>query len=200
MAGNTETGASKTWAAVASVCASASNSMPDHSGTVLSQPAISMNELRLTDTNAADDSAGSVWGLDGNLFMPVVASTALSIGVILILFSFFHVAGWLSFLLGAVPFAFPLAMPHARFQPVFVDDVVDAIVRCLKQPGASRRQTYQLGGPQIYTLREIVGMVAKITGRGRVIVGLPNFAARICGSTAAEACTALRTLPSNASK
>ena len=82
-------------------------------------------------------------------------------------------------LLGAVPFAFPLAMPHARFQPVFVDDVVDAIVRCLQQPGASSRQTYQLGGPQIYTLREIVGMVAKITGRGRVIVGLPNFAARI---------------------
>jgi hypothetical protein len=48
-----------------------------------------MNELRLTDTNAADDSAGSVWGLDGNLFMPVVASAALSIGVILILFGFF---------------------------------------------------------------------------------------------------------------
>jgi NADH dehydrogenase len=62
---------------------------------------------------------------------------------------------------------------------VFVDDVVDAIVRCLQQPGASSRQTYQLGGPQIYTLREIVGMVAKVTGRGRVIVGLPNFAARI---------------------
>jgi uncharacterized protein YbjT (DUF2867 family) len=82
-------------------------------------------------------------------------------------------------LLGAVPFAFPLAMPHARFQPVFVDDVVDAIVRCLQQPGASSRQTYQLGGPQIYTLREIVGMVSKITGRGRLIVGLPKFAARI---------------------
>jgi uncharacterized protein YbjT (DUF2867 family) len=82
-------------------------------------------------------------------------------------------------LLGAVPFAFPLAMPHARFQPVFVDDVVDAIVRCLQQPGASRHQTYQLGGPQIYTLREIVGMVSKITGRGRLIIGLPNFAARV---------------------
>ena len=50
-----------------------------------------MNELRLTDTNAADDSAGSVWGLDGNLFMPVVASAAISIGVILILFSLLHV-------------------------------------------------------------------------------------------------------------
>ena len=70
-----------------------------------------MNELRLTDTNAADDSAGSVWGLDGNLFMPVVASAALSIGVILILFSFLHVAWWLSFPLGAVPFG---GNPHLR--------------------------------------------------------------------------------------
>ena len=63
-----------------------------------------MNELRLTDTNAADDSAGSAFGLDGNLFMPVVASAALSIGVILVLFGFFHLYWWLSFPLGAVPF------------------------------------------------------------------------------------------------
>ncbi|HUB68136.1 MAG TPA: hypothetical protein VL981_11690 [Candidatus Methylacidiphilales bacterium] len=67
-----------------------------------------MNELRLTDTNAADDSAGSVWGLDGSLFMPVVASAAISIGVILILFSFFHLVWWMSFPLGAVPFTFTL--------------------------------------------------------------------------------------------
>ncbi|MBC7368980.1 MAG: hypothetical protein H7343_19580, partial [Undibacterium sp.] len=31
-----------------------------------------MNELRFTDTNAADDSAGRVFGLDGNLYLPVV--------------------------------------------------------------------------------------------------------------------------------
>ena len=68
-----------------------------------------MNELRLSDTNAADDSAGSAFGLDGNLFMPVVASAALSIGVILILFGFFHLYWWLSFPLGAVPFVLTLA-------------------------------------------------------------------------------------------
>jgi hypothetical protein len=61
--------------------------------------------LRLTDTNAADDSGGSVWGLDGNLFMPVVASAALSVGVLLLLFSVLHVHWLLSTLLGAVPFA-----------------------------------------------------------------------------------------------
>ena len=81
-------------------------------------------------------------------------------------------------LLAAIPLIFPLARPHARFQPVSVDDVVDALVRCLRG-GASSRQTYELGGPQIYSLREIVELVAKLTGRRRWIVGLPNFAARV---------------------
>jgi uncharacterized protein YbjT (DUF2867 family) len=40
---------------------------------------------------------------------------------------------------------------------------------------ACSRQTYELGGPQVYSLREIVSLVAKLTGRRRWIVGLPNF-------------------------
>ena len=83
-------------------------------------------------------------------------------------------------LLASVPFVLPLARPHARFQPVFVDDVVDAMLRCL-QGDASVHQTYQLGGPQVYTLSEIVHLVAKTTGQGRWIVGLPNFAAWLQG-------------------
>jgi hypothetical protein len=68
-----------------------------------------MSQLRLTDTNAADDSAGSVWGLDGNLFMPVVASAALSIGLLLVLFGAFHVHWLASVLIAAVPFGATLA-------------------------------------------------------------------------------------------
>ena len=63
-------------------------------------------------------------------------------------------------LLASIPLVFPLAKPNARFQPVFVDDVIDALLRCL-HGGACRRQTYQLGGPQMYSLREIVSLVAK---------------------------------------
>ena len=81
-------------------------------------------------------------------------------------------------LLAAIPFAFPLARADARLQPVWVDDVVDALLRCL-HGGASSRQTYELGGPQMYTLREIVGLVATLTRRRRWIVGLPNFLGRI---------------------
>lgn len=83
-------------------------------------------------------------------------------------------------LLGSVPFVFPLARPDARFQPVFVDDVIAAFLRCLRG-GACSSQTYQLGGPQIYSLREIVQLVARLTGRRRWIVGLPDAVARLQG-------------------
>jgi NADH dehydrogenase len=80
-------------------------------------------------------------------------------------------------LLGALPLAFPLAKPNARFQPVFVDDVVEAVVRCLY--GAHSHRVLELGGPEQYSLREIVALVATITRRHRWIVGLPDFAARL---------------------
>ena len=83
-------------------------------------------------------------------------------------------------LLASVPFVFPLARPNARFQPVLVDDVIEALRRCLRG-GASSRQTYELGGPRVYTLREIVELVSKLTGRRRGIIGLPDFAARLQG-------------------
>ena len=81
-------------------------------------------------------------------------------------------------LLAAIPLVFPLARPNARLQPVAVDDVVNAMRLCL-HGGASSRQTYQLGGPQVYSLREIVGLVAKLTRRPRWIIGLPNVLGRM---------------------
>ena len=81
-------------------------------------------------------------------------------------------------LLAAIPFVLPLARPNARLQPVLVDDVVNALRHCL-HGGASSRQTYELGGPQVYTLREITSLVAKLTHSRRWIMGLPNFAGRL---------------------
>jgi uncharacterized protein YbjT (DUF2867 family) len=76
-------------------------------------------------------------------------------------------------LLATIPCVLPLAKPNARFQPVFVDDVVEALRRCL-HGGSCSRQTYELGGPHTYSLREIVNMAAKLTGRRRWIMGLPD--------------------------
>ena len=83
-------------------------------------------------------------------------------------------------LLGAIPLAFPLARPNARLQPVSVDDVVEALLRCL-HGGACSKRTYELGGPQVYTLREIVELVAKLSGHRRVVIGLPDFIAWLQG-------------------
>ncbi|HXP64154.1 MAG TPA: complex I NDUFA9 subunit family protein [Steroidobacteraceae bacterium] len=83
-------------------------------------------------------------------------------------------------LLAAIPAVFPLARPNAKLQPVWVNDVVDALLSCL-HGGASSRQTYELGGPQVYTLREVVSLVAVLTGRRRWIIGLPGFLGWIQG-------------------
>jgi uncharacterized protein YbjT (DUF2867 family) len=80
-------------------------------------------------------------------------------------------------LLAAIPLVFPLARPNARLQPLWVDDMVDAVLRCLHSGAASRR-TYELGGPQVYTLKEIVAWVAKLTHHRRWIIGLPDFIGR----------------------
>ncbi len=81
-------------------------------------------------------------------------------------------------LLAAMPLIFPLAMPQTRFQPVFVDDVVEAVLRSIHGGSASRR-ILQLGGPRQYSLRQIVEFVANVTGRRRWIIGLPKPLARL---------------------
>jgi uncharacterized protein YbjT (DUF2867 family) len=64
-----------------------------------------------------------------------------------------------------------LASPGARFQPVFVEDVARALTACLMEPHAFG-QTYELCGPKIYTLRELVEYVCRTLGVERYIVEL----------------------------
>jgi uncharacterized protein YbjT (DUF2867 family) len=61
---------------------------------------------------------------------------------------------------------------ETRFQPVYVGDVADAVVACLEDPATAGR-VYELGGPKIYTFREVLELVLNEIRRKRRFVDLP---------------------------
>lgn len=65
-----------------------------------------------------------------------------------------------------------------RFQPVYVGDVADATLACLTN-SAFEGQTFELGGPRAYTMREIMELVAQQTGRRTRVVPVPFWVARL---------------------
>jgi uncharacterized protein YbjT (DUF2867 family) len=67
----------------------------------------------------------------------------------------------------------PLACPKARLQPVFAGDVAKVMVASLEDP-MTWGKTYELVGPQSYTLKELVQWTAKTKGQRRLIIGLPG--------------------------
>lgn len=67
----------------------------------------------------------------------------------------------------------PIACPQARFQPVYVGDVAQAMAHSLDEPDSGGK-VYELAGPREYTLRELVELVCAITGRHRAVIGLPE--------------------------
>jgi len=74
-------------------------------------------------------------------------------------------------LLRRVPFVFPLACAGARMQPVHVDDVAQAFVFALDRH-ATFGKRYNLCGPQVYSLQEIVTYLARQLGLKRRILPL----------------------------
>jgi NADH dehydrogenase len=59
-----------------------------------------------------------------------------------------------------------------RFQPVYVGDVAEAVIAGLQRDDAAGR-TYELGGPSIYTFRELLRYLLEVTGRRRLLLNLP---------------------------
>ena len=64
-----------------------------------------------------------------------------------------------------------LGSPDARFQPVYVGDVALAYAESLTRLDAIG-QSYDLVGPKVYTLRELVAYVGEVTGKRRPVFGL----------------------------
>lgn len=72
----------------------------------------------------------------------------------------------------------PLARARAKFAPVYVGDVVDAFARALPD-AATHRQTYELYGPEVMTLAQIVRYTARESGLRRLVVPLPDALGRL---------------------
>lgn len=67
----------------------------------------------------------------------------------------------------------PLAGAEARFQPVWVEDVAEAVVRCLDDR-STFGETIECCGPEVYTLRQLVEMAGRLSGHPRPVIALPD--------------------------
>jgi NADH dehydrogenase len=72
----------------------------------------------------------------------------------------------------------PLPQLSARFAPVYVEDVAAAVVKAL-QDSNTYGKTYELCGPEIYSLGEILQFILRQLGIRRIVLPLPLFLGRI---------------------
>lgn len=67
----------------------------------------------------------------------------------------------------------PLARLDARFAPVFVGDVAEAFVRAIGD-SHTYGKTYELCGPDVFSLEEILRLICRVRGIRRLVIGLPG--------------------------
>ncbi len=86
-------------------------------------------------------------------------------------------------MIGFLPPLVPMMLPgaSARFQPVWVDDVARAFVASVNDE-STYGQRYELVGPKVYTLKELIAYVMKLSHRKHMIIGLPGFVTSMLAS------------------
>ena len=68
---------------------------------------------------------------------------------------------------------------QTRFQPVFVEDVAKAVAESVTR--GTSGQTYELGGPKVYTFKELLKFLLGAIDKKRLLLPMPWFAANIMG-------------------
>lgn len=76
-----------------------------------------------------------------------------------------------------IPLILPIVGADTRFQPVWVVDVAEAAGRAAG--GGVVPGTYELGGPNVYTLRQAVALTLSAAHRRRLVINLPFWLARM---------------------
>jgi len=96
---------------------------------------------------------------------------------------FFNLFGWMAQVFPVIAL-FTNHNPHSpagggpKFQPVFVGDVVEAMAQALTGEGHAGK-IYELAGPRVYEMRDIVHLVNRETQRNRLVMGIPFPLAQI---------------------
>ncbi|MEO7066176.1 MAG: complex I NDUFA9 subunit family protein [Rhodanobacter sp.] len=73
----------------------------------------------------------------------------------------------------------PLARAPSRMAPTWVGDVAEAIARCVNTPALGRQRSFELYGPEVLTLGEIVRKIRDASGRHTPIINLPDSLGRL---------------------
>ena len=84
-------------------------------------------------------------------------------------------------LLNFVPYFFPLACYNSKFAPIYVNELSDFIIKSINDPKSFNKQ-YNLCGPKIYTLKEILELVIKAKNRNIKVIPLSITMSKIQAS------------------
>lgn len=68
----------------------------------------------------------------------------------------------------------PVVSGRSRFQPVYAADAGKAVVEAALHPRDHGGNTYELGGPQVMTMRELIEFVGEATGHRRLLADVPD--------------------------
>ena len=90
---------------------------------------------------------------------------------------FFNKFGQMAALFPALPL---IGGGETKFQPVYVGDVAAVVAQAVSSP-AAEGLTYELGGPTVYSFKQLLEMILVETGRNRVLAPIPWFAAGLIG-------------------
>jgi uncharacterized protein YbjT (DUF2867 family) len=80
--------------------------------------------------------------------------------------------------LGAMLPFMPVVAGDTRFQPVYVGDVADAAMAALSDPSAAGK-VFELGGPRVMSMRQVLRYILDVTGRRRPMIALPEGFVRL---------------------
>ena len=71
----------------------------------------------------------------------------------------------------------PVIAPETRLQPLFVRDLGRAIAAAALDPGTHGGKTYELAGPEVFTMRELNAEIAELAGKLPMLIDVPDFVA-----------------------